>query len=107
MKSQRTSSAAYAAILEARKRVTIERTPLLNEVERWSTRMDEHSVAAEAQPVMVGVRLKRDGIALNLFATITTLEAPQDVTLQEVRIETLFPADASTKKLLAARASSD
>jgi transcriptional regulator with XRE-family HTH domain len=32
------------------------------------------------------------------FSTVTTLGTPQDVTLQELRIECFFPADADTEK---------
>jgi hypothetical protein len=31
------------------------------------------------------------------FSTVTTLGTPQDVTLQELRSECLFPADAETR----------
>jgi hypothetical protein len=34
------------------------------------------------------------------FTTLTTLGAPQDVTLQELRIESFHPADAETERLL-------
>ncbi|MEO5736619.1 MAG: helix-turn-helix transcriptional regulator [Variovorax sp.] len=54
-------------------------------------------------PLMVGVRLRRGDLALNLFTTIATLGTPLDVTLQEIRIETLFAADAPTKKVLSER----
>lgn len=57
----------------------------------------------DALPLMVGVRLRRGDLALNLFTTIATLGTPLDVTLQEIRIETLFPADAPTKKVLSER----
>ncbi len=34
------------------------------------------------------------------FTTLTTLGAPQDVTLQELRIETFHPADAETERMV-------
>ena len=37
---------------------------------------------------------------MSLFTTITTLGTPLDITLQELRIETLFPADAASKEAL-------
>ena len=46
------------------------------------------------------------GKALSVFTTIATLGTPQDVTLQEVRIESFFPADERSDALfrsLAAR----
>ncbi|SPE34373.1 hypothetical protein SBBP1_720015 [Burkholderiales bacterium] len=54
---------------------------------------------------MVGVNLRRSELALNLFTTIATLGTAQDVTLQEIRIETLFPADADSKNRLLVRRS--
>ena len=33
------------------------------------------------------------GRSLSVFSTISTLGTPQDITLQEVRIECFFPAD--------------
>jgi transcriptional regulator with XRE-family HTH domain len=35
----------------------------------------------------------------NYFSTVTTLGTPQDITLQELRIECFFPADAATETL--------
>lgn len=60
--------------------------------------------ALDALPLMVGVHFRRESLSLNLFTTIATLGTPLDVTLQELRIETLFPADTHTKQTLAARA---
>jgi transcriptional regulator with XRE-family HTH domain len=57
--------------------------------------------AGEPGAVLLPVKLRRDEIALDLFTTITTLGTPLDITLQELRIETLFPADASSKAALA------
>lgn len=35
-----------------------------------------------------------------MFSTVTTLSAPQDITLQELHIEAFYPADAETASLL-------
>jgi transcriptional regulator with XRE-family HTH domain len=51
-------------------------------------------------PLFAGLNLKRGDIALNLFTTIATIGTAQDVTLQELRIETLFPGDPATRKAL-------
>lgn len=37
---------------------------------------------------------------LRWFSTLTTLGTPLDVALQELRIETLFPADEATRTLV-------
>jgi len=50
--------------------------------------------------LLVPMELLKDGVLLKLYSTITTLGTPQDVTVQEVRIETFFPADESTDAFL-------
>lgn len=50
------------------------------------------------------VRLRKDGVELNLFTTIATLGTPRDVTLHELRIESFFPADGATADWFRARA---
>jgi transcriptional regulator with XRE-family HTH domain len=42
------------------------------------------------------MRFQKDGISLSLFTTIATLGTPQDITLQELRIECFFPMDEPT-----------
>ena len=42
---------------------------------------------------------ERDGIGLRLFTTIATLGTPQDVTVQELRIESFFPMDDKTRSV--------
>jgi hypothetical protein len=43
------------------------------------------------------VNFAKDGQSFDFFSTVTTLGTPQDVTLQEIRIECFFPADAATE----------
>ncbi|HZS82752.1 MAG TPA: helix-turn-helix domain-containing protein [Stellaceae bacterium] len=52
----------------------------------------------DGAPVLA-MHFRRDGISLQLFTTIATLGTPQDVTLQEIRIESFFPADAATAEI--------
>jgi transcriptional regulator with XRE-family HTH domain len=52
--------------------------------------------AAAAAPVL-SMRLQRGDLSLSFFSTITTLATPQDVTLQQLRIERFHPADAVTE----------
>lgn len=73
------------------------------------------SVAAElAQPtpapaatstplenILIPVTLRRGGVEVDIFTAITTLGTPLDITLQELRIETFFPADARSRAELA------
>lgn len=50
--------------------------------------------------VLVPIRLRYEGQELSLFSTLTTLGTPSDATAQELRIETYFPADESSRRLL-------
>ncbi len=51
--------------------------------------------------ILVPVKLRRDELVLEMFTTITTVGTPLDITLQEVRIETLFPATREARDALA------
>jgi transcriptional regulator with XRE-family HTH domain len=54
--------------------------------------------------LVLPVHLRKDGLDVRTFGTIMTLGTPQDVTLQELRIETFFPADEASDHLLRAMA---
>jgi transcriptional regulator with XRE-family HTH domain len=54
---------------------------------------------ADTGPVLAMHFRKRDA-SLRLFTTIATLGTPQDITLQELRIECFFPMDDATENLL-------
>ena len=41
---------------------------------------------------------RKDGRSFRYFSAVTTLGTPQDVTLQEIRIEAFFPADETTER---------
>jgi transcriptional regulator with XRE-family HTH domain len=49
---------------------------------------------------VLAMHFQKDETALKLFTTIATLGTPQDVTLQEIRIEFFFPADEATARRL-------
>jgi|RhiMethySRZTD1v2_1073278.scaffolds.fasta_scaffold633077_2 transcriptional regulator with XRE-family HTH domain len=49
-------------------------------------------------PVLI-VHFRRGETSLRLFTTIATLGTPQDVTLQEIRIECFFPVDEATARV--------
>ena len=49
-------------------------------------------------PVM-NLTLEKHLMKASFFTTITTLGTPLDLTTQELRIESLFPADEETKQL--------
>ena len=43
------------------------------------------------------IEFRKDDLVLRYFTTLTTLGTPHDITLQELRIEAFFPADAATE----------
>jgi transcriptional regulator with XRE-family HTH domain len=45
---------------------------------------------------LVPIEFKKDDLQLRYFSTVTTLGTPQDVTLQELRVECFFPIDTAT-----------
>ncbi len=63
---------------------------------RWRLR----DVESEPAPVLYLV-FRSDLGELRFFETITTFAAPRDVTLDELRIECAFPADARTAEICA------
>lgn len=46
------------------------------------------------------VHMRRNGIEARLFTTIATIGTAIDATAEELRLETYFPADEATKKLI-------
>jgi transcriptional regulator with XRE-family HTH domain len=42
------------------------------------------------------VTIRKNGVTLNLFTSITTMGTPHDVTVHELRVESFFPADDVT-----------
>ena len=45
---------------------------------------------------VLAMHFRKNGTDLNLFTTIATLGTPQDITVQELRIESFFPMDDET-----------
>lgn len=85
----------------------IETTALLERLMGYKGVRSALSVApnkADSGPVLAMHFRKRDA-SLRLFTTIATLGTPQDVTLQELRIECFFPMDEATARLLRSWAS--
>jgi len=56
---------------------------------------------AETDEPMLGVTFQTGDITLNFLTTITEFNAPQNVTLEELRIESYFPLDDETRTLCA------
>lgn len=55
---------------------------------------------ASAPPPFLTIDYRWNECAVRLFSMITTFGTPQDLTLQELRIESFFPADESTRRAL-------
>ena len=59
---------------------------------------------ASTTPVLP-IEFRRGDVTLRYFTTLTSLGTPHDITLQELRIESFFPADedteSATRRLLA------
>jgi transcriptional regulator with XRE-family HTH domain len=50
--------------------------------------------------LLIPLELYKDDQRVALFSTITTLGTAQDITLQEIRVETFFPADDASDRAL-------
>jgi transcriptional regulator with XRE-family HTH domain len=57
--------------------------------------------------VLLPIHIRKDDLELRLFSTVMTLGTPQDVTLQELRIETFFPADEASERTWRKMAAAD
>jgi transcriptional regulator with XRE-family HTH domain len=53
-----------------------------------------------APALALPIRIRRGDLHLNLFTTLTTVGTPLDVTAQELRVESLFAADAESERQL-------
>ena len=71
---------------------------LLQEIRGYARDIDKPaSRRLQSEDLLLPVHLKKDAIELRMFSTIMTIGTPQDITLQELRIETFFPADAESE----------
>jgi transcriptional regulator with XRE-family HTH domain len=77
---------------------------LLDEVRRYPDVPSRFRVPdlAAAPEVCIPVHVKKGDVELRLFTTLTTLGTPIDVTAQELRIESYFPADEASDRWLRA-----
>src|SRR5690606_27374506 len=60
---------------------------------------------SEPHPILT-LNVAKDGLTLSLVTMIATFGTPQDVTLQDLRIESFLPADADTERSLRSLAES-
>jgi hypothetical protein len=50
------------------------------------------------------LEITKDGISISVFTAISTFGTAQDITADELRIESMFPADEATEQLFRAAA---
>ncbi len=60
----------------------------------------ELSRVPSSHELLLPLQLRSDDGVLSFFTTIATLASPSDITLQELRLETLLPADTATEAAL-------
>jgi transcriptional regulator with XRE-family HTH domain len=84
---------------EALGRVIDEKTKaLLAELSQFPGVKAEWRSPSSAEPTpMIPITFVKDGVRLNYFSMITTVGTPQTVTAEELRLETMFPADDTTE----------
>jgi transcriptional regulator with XRE-family HTH domain len=72
---------------------------LLSELRGYAGAATGHVQARHiAGDLLLPIHMKTDAFELRMFSGIMTLGTPRDVTLQELRIETFFPADQESEK---------
>lgn len=72
-------------------------TELLAELRGYAGASRRHAPAVIGPAdILLPVHIRKGDLDVRLFSTIMTLGTPQDVTLQELRIETFFPADEAS-----------
>ena len=47
---------------------------------------------------LLPVVFSKGGLRLSYFSMVTTVGTPQDITLQEIRVESFFPVDERTRE---------
>ena len=71
---------------------------LLHEIRQYASDVPKPtSQRLHADDVLLPIHVRPDALELGLFSTIMTIGTPQDITLQELRIETFFPADVESE----------
>ena len=76
-------------------------TELLAELRLYPSSGAHAAPLLEAAPVITPLKLRTEAGVLSLFGVTSVFGMPQDVTLDELAIETFFPADAESAAMLA------
>jgi len=72
---------------------------LLDELEALPGLPELPDIAPPVLPFLT-MQLQKGDFRLNLFSIVSTFGHPHDITLQQLRIETFFPADAASEDLI-------
>ena len=65
---------------------------------RAAAKGDSTGFDVEASPLpFLAIEFRKGDPALSYFTTLTSLGTPRDITLQELRVESFFPADDATE----------
>ncbi len=74
-------------------------TELLREIRLYAADVPRPQARRlQSADVLLPVQIRTDAFELSVFSTIMTIGTPQDITLQELRIETFFPADEASEQ---------
>jgi len=71
---------------------------LLAELREYVGPLEPPHAPLTAADLLLPVHIRTNGHELRMFSTIMTVGTAQDVTLQELRIESFFPADAASEQ---------
>jgi transcriptional regulator with XRE-family HTH domain len=73
---------------------------LLAEIRSYASASTEAASHTALRPgdLLLPIHIRRGDLDLRLFSTVMTLCTPHDVTLQELRVETFFPADQDSER---------
>ena len=72
---------------------------LYDEISKLGTLQEVVDFQVEDNLPIMSLTFEKGAMEASFFTTITTLGTPLDLTTQELRIESLFPADKETKEL--------
>jgi hypothetical protein len=73
----------------------------------WRELLKLPDVAAPQPRSLCEVRLRKGDVSIGLIGAVLTLGTPQDVTLQELRVEMFMPADTASEAVLTTFAAQD
>ena len=78
----------------------LETRALLEEIAGYPDVPEVKQGLSETEMPFLAMQLEKDDVRLSIFTMVSTFGSPHDVTLQHLRIETFFPADEASEKLI-------